>query len=168
MGKRLSIIMAMGIIGTLSACSSNPPPPVSQAQRTPSSHNQATYLDDISMIASLKEQQWEWQSVPYRLGGMSKNGVDCSGFVTLTFRKHFNIQLPRTTALQSEVGHRVSQQELRPGDLVFFKTGFNQRHVGIFLEGRSFIHASTSNGVAIASLDDRYWRERYWMARRIR
>jgi cell wall-associated NlpC family hydrolase len=110
----------------------------------------------------------EWKSVRYRLGGLTKKGIDCSGFVYVTYRNQLGITLPRTTELQSTVGRKVSQQNLHAGDLVFFKTGFFTRHVGIYLENRKFLHASTSQGVMISSLDNAYWSEKYWQSIRVK
>lgn len=120
-----------------------------------------------SVRSALYSQYGEWRGTKYRLGGMSKQGVDCSGFVYLTYRSRFGITLPRTTRHQSNQGVAVSPRALRPGDLVFFKTGPNKRHVGIYVEDRKFLHASSSKGVMLSSLDNKYWTNAYWTARRI-
>lgn len=117
----------------------------------------------------LQVQLRQWQGTPYRHGGIDKRGVDCSGFVYLTFRDHFNIQLPRTTAAQTELGTEIARNELMPGDLVFFKTGRGSSglHVGIYHTNDKFIHVSTSRGVTRSSLQNVYWKKVYWQARRI-
>ena len=110
----------------------------------------------------------EWKSVNYRFGGLSKDGIDCSGFVYLTFRDKFDIELPRTTKQQLLSGQTIDDQaDLKAGDLVFFKTGIWQRHVGIYLEQKKFLHVSTRKGVIISRLDNPYWRKKYWQAVRI-
>ena len=125
-------------------------------------------LSDAVMVKSILYAQYdEWMSVQYREGGLSRKGVDCSGFVYLTYRLKFGIDLPRTTDLQSAIGKKIAPDDLQAGDLVFFKTGFFQKHVGIFLEDGKFIHASTSGGVMVSSLDDQYWADSYWMAKRV-
>lgn len=118
-------------------------------------------------VVLLYQQYDQWRGVPYRQGGLSRSGVDCSGLVFLTYRDKFGIALPRTTRLQARAGHRVSQKRLAAGDLLFFRTGFSGRHVGIYIETRQFLHASTSVGVTLSSLDDPYWRRRYMKAVRI-
>ncbi len=123
--------------------------------------------NDLARKAALYRQYGEWKGTNYRLGGLDKKGVDCSGFVYLTYRSKFGISLPRTTKYQSAQGTAVSRQVLRPGDLVFFKTGAGKRHVGIFVEKRKFLHASASSGVMLSSLDNSYWAAKYWTARRI-
>ena len=125
-------------------------------------------LTDIQAVKSVLYSQYnEWKSVRYREGGLSKKGVDCSGYVYLTYRSKFGIDLPRTTDSQSSLGIKISQDNLKAGDLVFFKTGLFKKHVGIFLEDRKFMHASTSKGVIISSLDEEYWSDNYWKAKRI-
>ncbi len=117
---------------------------------------------------TLLRQFRQWQGTPYRYGGLNRNGVDCSGFVYLTFRTRFGIQLPRSTREQIETGRDVTGKRLEPGDLLFFSTGLFDRHVGIYLGNRSFIHASKDSGVIISSLNDRYWHSSFEEARRIR
>jgi probable lipoprotein NlpC len=100
---------------------------------------------------------------------MTRHGVDCSGFVLTTFRDQFDLQLPRETSAQAEIGTEIDKSDLLPGDLVFFKTGAGDSglHVGIYDTDNQFIHASTSRGVMRSSLDNVYWRKKFWQARRI-
>nr|WP_010131179.1 NlpC/P60 family protein [Microbulbifer agarilyticus] len=117
--------------------------------------------------ASLYDQHREWKGIPYRLGGMSKRGIDCSALVYLIYRDHMGVELPRTTQYQATAGAPIKRTQLRPGDLVFFRTGRRGRHVGIYLEDGKFLHASVSRGVTISQLTDHYWKSRYWRARRL-
>jgi len=122
----------------------------------------------ISVKQVLYNQFSEWKAVKYRFGGLSKKGIDCSGFVYLTYLDNFSIQLPRTTKQQVKKGVKVNTQaNLKAGDLVFFKTGVRQKHVGIYLEKRTFLHVSTKKGVIISRLDNPYWKKRYWRAVRV-
>ena len=124
--------------------------------------------NDPGRIKSELYQQYDaWKNVGYRHGGMSKNGVDCSGFVHITFRDRFGVSLPRSTSQITKEGVQIMQRDLIPGDLVFFKTGTFTKHVGIYLEKGKFLHASTSEGVTISSLDNKYWKRCFWQARRI-
>lgn len=109
-----------------------------------------------------------WHLTPYRYGGLSQNGVDCSGFVYRAYRDLFGIILPRSTQLQANTGMPVPRNALRAGDLLFFKTAHKVRHVGIYLQNGEFMHASTSKGVIISRLGNVYWRKRFWQARRVR
>lgn len=119
------------------------------------------------LYTALNRQYKEWRGVKYKFGGNSKRGIDCSAFVQKTFKDRLNINIPRTTALQSKVGKDISIQELEMGDLIFFKTGFNTRHVGIYLEGGKFLHASTKKGVTISRLDNLYYTDHLWKIKRI-
>jgi cell wall-associated NlpC family hydrolase len=108
-----------------------------------------------------------WKGVPYCYGGLSKAGVDCSGFIYLAFRQKLGLVLPRSTQALAKRGKKISRRKLASGDLVFFKTGWSQRHVGIYLDDDQFLHASTSKGVTRSSLRDSYWSEHFWQARRV-
>ena len=109
----------------------------------------------------------EWRGVPYRNSGMNKGGIDCSGFVYKTYAALFGIVLPRTTEKQAESGIKIGRTELRKGDLVLFKTGWLNRHIGIYMDNEKFMHASSSKGVMLSGMDDYYWKDRFWQARRI-
>ncbi len=125
--------------------------------------------DSITVIAQLNDQLNNWRGTPYRNGGMSRNGVDCSGFVLMTMRDRFDLTLPRVTKQQAEIGTEIDKDQLLPGDLVFFKTGSGENglHVGIYDTDNQFIHASTSRGVMRSNLDNVYWRDKFWQARRL-
>jgi len=110
----------------------------------------------------------EWYGIPYRYGGGSKMGVDCSAFTSLFLKQVYNVQLPRTARAQYEKGRRVGQDELKQGDLVFFNTTGRITHVGVYLGRNKFAHASTSNGVMISDLDENYFEKRYAGAKRFR
>jgi cell wall-associated NlpC family hydrolase len=108
---------------------------------------------------------------PYRLGGTSpETGLDCSGFVGHVFRQAAGVVLPRDSHAISEAALPLRQDELQPGDLVFFNT-LNRAfsHVGIYLGDDRFVHATSSRtgSVMVSNLKDRYWRERFDGARRV-
>ena len=133
----------------------------------PPKHLPALGLSQSEVKTRLLSQYVTWQGVPYRNGGESKRGIDCSAFVQLTYQQKFGIKLPRTTAQQASLGGQITNSGLRPGDLIFFKTGWNNRHIGIYLEKYRFIHVSTTVGVTISTMTDPYWYDRYWQARRV-
>ena len=126
-------------------------------------------LSDTPLVKKTLYLQFrQWKGTSYKYGGLDRNGVDCSGFVYLTYRNRFGIQLPRSTDEQIQVGQDVTGKKLQPGDLVFFSSGFSDRHVGIYLDNRKFIHASKSRGVMLSNLDDQYWYSNFQKAKRIR
>jgi cell wall-associated NlpC family hydrolase len=108
-----------------------------------------------------------WHGVPYRLGGTSRYGVDCSALVQQVFASHFSITLPRATADQVRIGTRVDPASLQPGDILFFRPANGVRHSGIYLSEGRFLHASASSGVRVSTLDTAYWTQRWWQARRV-
>ena len=116
---------------------------------------------------ALFEQLQSWQGTPYRLGGYSKEGIDCSGFVQRTLLEQFSINIPRNTARQVQIGNDVSPGNIQIGDLVFFQIGQSQRHVGIYIGQRKFLHASTRVGVTLNSLDEAYWQKTFWKVKRV-
>jgi cell wall-associated NlpC family hydrolase len=109
----------------------------------------------------------------YKYGGTTKRGMDCSGLVYTTFKDN-NISVPRTTGSLSSYGDWIDLKEVNVGDLVFFATKKNSRkvnHVGIVTNVRTgnveFIHASSSRGVMISSLAEKYWYFAFVQARRV-
>jgi cell wall-associated NlpC family hydrolase len=104
----------------------------------------------------------------YRYGASGARGFDCSGFTSYIYRQH-GISLPHNSAAQYRVGKPVSRSELRPGDLVFFRTrGSRISHVGIYIGNGKFVHASSARGrVRVDTLSSGYYHQRYVGARRI-
>ncbi|UUV20453.1 C40 family peptidase [Paenimyroides aestuarii] len=104
----------------------------------------------------------DYQGIRYQWGGMSRSGMDCSGFVKSAFDQ-FNINLPRTSREMASRGERVAASEAKPGDLIFFKNGGSRviNHVGIVIEVNGddikFIHSATSKGVSINSTKEAYY-----------
>jgi peptidoglycan endopeptidase LytE len=106
---------------------------------------------------------------PYRNGGTTRDGMDCSGLVMNVY-SHFQVSLPRTSLGQSRVGDQVGRSSIEPGDLVFFKTSRANpvSHVGIYIGKGRFIHASTSaRRVRIDEMASDYFRHRFVTARRV-
>ncbi len=111
---------------------------------------------------------------PYKYGGTSRSGMDCSGLLINSFRV-VEVDLPRSSAAQSKVGTEIKMKELKPGDLVFFATGNKKNtitHVGLITDVKSrdnvkFIHASSSLGVVETNLFAEYYQKRFRVARRV-
>ena len=118
--------------------------------------------------ARLRAAASEWLGTPYRFGGTTKRGVDCSALVRAVYDGAFGLGLTRSTRTQVREGRPVGKHELRSGDLVFFRTGPNQRHVGIYLDGNRLLHASSSqNRVLVDDLGRDHFQRTYWTARRL-
>lgn len=102
--------------------------------------------------------------VRYRWGGNTpKEGFDCSGFTRYSF-KNVNIQLPRTAAEQSRASRTIQRHDLKPGDMIFFRTSGRQvNHVGIYLGNGRFVHAASGGGrVLVDDLRKSYWQNRFY------
>jgi cell wall-associated NlpC family hydrolase len=87
--------------------------------------------------------------------------------VKVVYKDVFNVELPRTTKAQLNQGRPIPFKRLQAGDLVFFQPPTYPRHVGIYLGGCEFVHASKNKGVTLSRIDETYWGRYYWTARRI-
>ena len=109
-----------------------------------------------------------WLGAPYRLGGCSKKGVDCSCFVQTLYATVYGIELKRSAREMFDDARLVSGKNLREGDLLFLK-GKNKTifHVGIYLKEGKFVHVSTARGVVISSLQEGYYRKYFHAGGRV-
>lgn len=155
------LLSLMTLIVLLTACTSSRDVADASAdntvQSTFSNKNTQIYFDPYE----------KWKGTPYKYGGNSRSGVDCSAFVQAVFLEAQNEVLPRTTVAQSKLGNEVHLSEAKSGDLIFFKTTRKDRHVGIYLGKNRFMHASTSKGVIISRLNNPYWASVFWQVRRV-
>jgi probable lipoprotein NlpC len=122
-----------------------------------------------SVISTAKS----YRGTPYRYGGTTRSGIDCSALIFHAYNS-VGYQLPRTSAEQSKLGKKVSENKLREGDVVFFATSKSRRkvtHSGIVTEvssrGVYFIHSSTSLGVTEDNLSNNYWNKAFRFGRRV-
>jgi|TARA_B110000093_G_C12873425_1_gene368709 cell wall-associated NlpC family hydrolase len=121
----------------------------------------------ITIQEKLEIEYQKYKGIPYKYGGTTKRGFDCSGFVNAVYFNAFNIDLPRTTTLMSKQGEKISKSKLKPGDLVFFRPSRKYMHMGIYVGHGLFMHSSTSKGIIKSRLDNVYWKGKYKYARRI-
>ncbi|MRT92531.1 NlpC/P60 family protein [Ancylomarina sp. 16SWW S1-10-2] len=168
--KRLLYIIIIGI--TIASCST---------KRQISKHNTKKHKPKVrtekieveklqkktSRKYKLETQYRKYKGVPYKYGGTSIKGFDCSGFVQFTYKNLFKIELPRTTGLMLKEGIPISKRKLRIGDLVLFRTSKRYRHVGIFMGDNLFMHVSTKKGLMKSNLNNPYWSKHYLTSRRI-
>ena len=102
-----------------------------------------------------------WQGTPYKYGHSEKGKcTDCSGLVMVVFLEVADMKLPRNSAKQAEFCETLKEKEVRAGDLVFFATGSDKNkvsHVGVMLDGKRFVHASSSKGVVVSDMDTPYF-----------
>ena len=140
------------------------------ATKTENSSSTINYSTAAKEVVNNAKQ---FDGVRYKYGGTTKKGMDCSGLVYTSFKQE-NISLPRTTTDLSKTGDWIDVKQVQKGDLLFFATKKNSRtvnHVGIVTNSRvgnvEFIHASTSKGVIVSNLAERYWYFTFVQARRV-
>lgn len=157
--KKILLILLMLLCGACATTQRDVPAPSKKLENFSSEA-----MNDLAIYAmSLAE-------TPYQYGGNSpETGFDCSGFVNHVFLKSLGWKLPRTSLEMSQVGEPLKEDQLHPGDLVFFNTQQQPySHVGIYVGESRFVHApKTGKAIVIASMRESYWQNRYNGARRI-
>jgi len=125
---------------------------------------------DTGKVEYFQSQLDKYIGIPYRRGGSTEKGFDCSGFVRQVYSEFFGLDLPHQSGSQSSLPfmQKITKDDLITGDLVFFTTGKKHKkisHVGIYLSDGRFIHAA-KGGVTVSSLDSSYWKARFFVAKR--
>jgi lipoprotein Spr len=109
----------------------------------------------------------EWYGIPYKYGGCTKSGVDCSCFTSNLFASVYGVKFGRTAGEIYKVCEKINSNKLQEGDLVFFIiNGKSISHVGVYLKDNKFAHASTSKGVIVSDLNEAYYKKYFYAAAR--
>ncbi len=128
---------------------------------------------NLSATSSLQENFMmgiiKYLKTPYKFGGTTLSGIDCSALTQNIYKDVLSVELPRTAREQFTHGLEISKENLQFGDLVFFNTRRRVRpgHVGVYIGDNLFAHASRSNGVTVTQLSEEYYTKRFMGARRI-
>jgi cell wall-associated NlpC family hydrolase len=163
--RHVAGIVALAVM--LTACSAAPPYRAGETSKSETPEPSPT-SNSPSEPQGWRQAYRGLLGVPYRYGGASRSGFDCSGLVGYVYRAYDGRRLPRNVTDLYRTGHEVEDPSLKDGDLVFFNTtGHGVSHVGIYLGNRRFLHASTSRGVIITHMDEDYYARRYMGARRL-
>ncbi|QHL88557.1 hypothetical protein GU926_14390 [Nibribacter ruber] len=122
------------------------------------------YEEDQAFLKTVTE----WIGTPYRSGGSTRKGTDCSGFVSKVYKQVYGITLTHSSRSMFTQVKRVAKAGMDTGDLVFFRRGPGQPiyHVGIYLKDGKFIHSATRGGVMINSLNSAYYKKYFYAAGR--
>jgi hypothetical protein len=171
------ILILIPAIFTISSCKISHHTTVNQHNTNTINNNSTNYKiysdklgvifngsEDLSLLRCVSG----WLGTPYKYGGNTKEGTDCSGMVLSVFNEVYNIKMYRSSADQLKNVKEINKSELKAGDLIFFKIdNHNVSHVGIYLGENKFIHASTKKGVVVNSLDDEYYKKYYYTSGRV-
>ncbi len=172
------VLLVLLLVFSLSSCKSKKKVVTKKSKssktvKTINTDNSSSSINYSTVAKKVVDNAKQFDGVRYKYGGTTKKGMDCSGLVYTSFKQE-NISLPRTTKDLSQTGDWVDVKQVQNGDLLFFATKKNSRtinHVGIVTNSRvgnvEFIHASTSNGVMVSNLAERYWYFAFVQARRV-
>lgn len=123
--------------------------------------------DPMWVSKALYKEYDKWSDTPYKYGGQSLKGTDCSSLVQQVYQDAFGVTLPRTSLEQAQIGYEVPKGSCKEGDLVFFKINSKTSHAGIIIAKGKFLHASTTEGVKISRLNNPYWKKKHVQTRRV-
>lgn len=151
-GRKIrAFALTITVLGMITACGSQP------LERPASRRSEASPVKTLSVGEKAAGVALQQVGVPYRYGGSSTSGFDCSGLVQFSYSRAGK-QVARTTAQLWSSTHTVPQDSLRVGDLLFFRISGKMSHVGMYVGGRRFVHApSSGRTVTVASLDSPYY-----------
>ena len=164
--KRFGIVVALFIILLTSSCGSSKKSVIADAKK----NDIVITKKDINK--KLYKEVDKWLGVPYKYGGQSKKGVDCSGLIVEIYKEVYGEKLYRTThEIYEKNCDKIKSKDLKEGDLVFFKTskkGTRINHVGLYLKNDKFVHSSTQRGVIISELKEPYYKKAFVGAGRVK
>lgn len=160
----LLIFIAVVSAAVLSGCGSS--------RHAAESHTAAHYSKKLTPAQEkeLVREAKRWLGTKYRYGGHSRSGTDCSGMVMEVYKKVCDVRLPRSSREQQSFCKKINRDNLRKGDLVFFSTNKSRNavsHVGLYIGDGEMIHASSSKGVMISRLDEKYFQRTYHSSGRV-
>ena len=165
--KLLTLLCLLFLISCGSASKTVRNTKQSSTSSTSSTEKEPTLADKVVWTAV------SYKGIPYRFGGLNEDGMDCSGLVYVSFKKR-DIDLPRSSRLMYTKGYPISLNEVKRGDLLFFKTSNKSgsvNHVGLVTSVKRgdirFIHSTTKKGVLVSSLRERYWKQAFIKAKRV-
>ena len=176
--KKITISFALLLsVITITVQAQTKPVPNQETEKVADDQDKSLIKDYFSQImgvalsttsnVKLFQFVYDWIGTPYRFGGSSRKGIDCSAFTKELYSKVFNLTISRNSRDIFSMVNPIKKDDLKEGDLVFFKIHSRRiSHVGIYLGNNRFAHAS-SKGVAISSLDDNYYSRYFYKGGRL-
>ena len=131
-------------------------------------HGTVSQKKTVKLQNDLLKSYSHWKGTKYELGGDSPSGMDCSALTRRVYREVYGYELPRQTVQQIKVGAHIPRENLKPGDIVFFKPEDTNNHTAVYLGDSLFINASSSKGVVISTLENTYWNKYFKYGVRVR
>ena len=171
LSRILSLLFSFLLLGLFAHPVGAKQKPVNR-QTAPAAQPKKVEVQSASPEEKIQEEMEKYLGIRYKRGGNSTKGFDCSGFVKQIYNEVFGVDLPHQSSEQnrSSVLAKVSSDELKTGDLVFFSAGRSQKginHVGIYLSDGKFIHSARTKGVVVSSLEDPHWKTRFVSSKRL-
>lgn len=174
--KISNFLKIAALILLLSSCASKKNTSLSKGRTSNSKHvlkSKNNSLEDFANLLEVSKKDLKneklyfyidnWLGTPHKMGGTTKSGIDCSGFVSNLYTEVYNEKLPRTSRDMADQVRSKKIEKLKEGDLVFFAFGGNKiDHVGIYLHNNRFVHVSSKKGVIISNLDES-WYSKYFV-----
>jgi lipoprotein Spr len=167
----IAIALFLSVLTAQAQTKNTPTPAAESAEQESLAKDYLSQIMGVAVSATsnmkLFHFVYDWIGTPYRFGGSSRRGIDCSAFTKQLYSDVFNLTIRRSSRDIFSMVNPVSKDDLKEGDLVFFKIHSRSiSHVGIYLGNNRFAHAS-SKGVAISSLDDAYYSRYFYKGGRL-
>jgi lipoprotein Spr len=167
----IAIALFLSVLSAQAQTKNTPTPAAESAEQESLAKDYLSQIMGVAVSATsnmkLFHFVYDWIGTPYRFGGSSRKGIDCSAFTKQLYSDVFNLTIRRSSRDIFSMVNPVSKDDLKEGDLVFFKIHSRSiSHVGIYLGNNRFAHAS-SRGVAISSLDDAYYSRYFYKGGRL-
>lgn len=159
-------ILLLSFLAFLTSCTSR------NNVSTSTNHRTSTSIKGSASVRQIINTAEKYQGTPYKYAGTTRDGMDCSGLIFQVFSEH-GISFPRVSRDQAQMGDEISKNNVKTGDLLYFATSGGSRvtHVGLVHHVKGdeifFIHSSTSRGVIISSLEEKYWNKAFLFAKRV-